>query len=349
MDFPYKIKMIAPLINLLANFPYIIDVKMISKILSFEDEDQWTTQEILVAVTIITTVQKLGLIVESFAISSNFYDSRELKYTILNQNKNFDIFLFNEKQNPDLNEEMIKLASKCKDIEEIKPDESQKNKIDNNLIDDYEFTHKPIKLEKTSFTYSPDTSVSESLQQLSSIPNITYCDGHYNVDVFKKFTDSANSRHKDFNQKIYSYDIDYDFNWENHAYHFLCEIDENVTQLIKEENEFCKNMTFDKLGNLDSKTENFRTAIWNYVQKLFGLQRLDYNYINVNKLLELGKKTFIKNVACYPEKNNLNVIKNVLLSNIDIIHVILLIVCSKQVLQLRFFAKNLLQHKHNSS
>lgn len=339
--------MLAPLINIISNFPYIIEEKkIVTKLLSYEDaEDQWTSQELLIAIAIITTIQKLGSIVESFAISSNFYDSLFFKYTYSDQTKNNDISKFNDKENPEINEEGKKLEIKMK---EIKHDESIKiNKDRNNNTTNFddEFNHKNIKMQ--SFSFSPDESVSDSLSQIGGLDPIPYNTGNQIIDVFKKFIDSDNKRHMN-NNNIYS--IYYDFNWEAHAYYFLYEIDENVSQVIKNENEFCRNMTFNKLANIDNvKTEPFRTAIWNYIQKLFGIDRLDYDYKNVNLVLDKKKKEFFKNIACYPEKNSFNIIKDINLCNIDVIHCILLVVCCKQITQLIFFAKSLLKYKQYSN
>lgn len=338
--------MLAPLINIISNFPYIIEEKkIITKLLSYEDsDDQWTSQELLVAIVLITTIQKLGSIVESFGISSNFYDSLFFKYTYSDQPKKNDNSKLNDKDNPEFNKEGKNLQ---KIMKEIKPDETIKINKDNNntsIVDD-EFIHKNIKI--TNYLLSPDDVVSDSLSQIEGLDSISYNNGNQIKDVFKRFIDSDNKRHIN-NNHIYS--IYYDFNWEAHAYYFLYEIDENVSQVIKNENDFCRNMTFNKLANIENvQTDPFRTAIWNYIQKLFGIDRLDYDYKNVNLVLDQKKKEFCKNIACYPEKNNFKIINDIKLCNTDAIHCILLVVCCKQITQLIFFAKSLLKYKQYSN
>ena len=49
-------------------------------------------------------------------------------------------------------------------------------------------------------------------------------------------------------------------------------------------------------------TEPFRRAIWYYIQSIKGIRRDDYNYKEVNKLLTIPFKTYIKTVACFPEQ-----------------------------------------------
>uniref|UniRef100_A0A8D8UTZ5 Sestrin-2 n=1 Tax=Cacopsylla melanoneura TaxID=428564 RepID=A0A8D8UTZ5_9HEMI len=52
--------------------------------------------------------------------------------------------------------------------------------------------------------------------------------------------------------------------------------------------------------------------IWNYVQCLFGIRHDDYDYGEVNQLLERSLKSFIKTTACYPERMTKEEYNNVL-------------------------------------
>ena len=49
-------------------------------------------------------------------------------------------------------------------------------------------------------------------------------------------------------------------------------------------------------------TSLLRRAIWNYIHSLFGIRHDDYDYGEVNSLLDRNLKTYIKTVTCYPEK-----------------------------------------------
>lgn len=51
----------------------------------------------------------------------------------------------------------------------------------------------------------------------------------------------------------------------------------------------------------DVDTTMFRRAIWNYIHCMFGIRHDDYDYGEVNQLLERDLKTYIKSVCCYPE------------------------------------------------
>jgi len=48
-------------------------------------------------------------------------------------------------------------------------------------------------------------------------------------------------------------------------------------------------------------TSKYRTAVWNYIQSLYGIRHDDYDYAEVNKLISRPMKTFIKTACCFPE------------------------------------------------
>ena len=62
-------------------------------------------------------------------------------------------------------------------------------------------------------------------------------------------------------------------------------------------------MLFCRMGdNTDVDTSSFRRAIWNYIHCMFGIRHDDYDYSEVNQLLERSLKSYIKTVTCYPER-----------------------------------------------
>lgn len=52
----------------------------------------------------------------------------------------------------------------------------------------------------------------------------------------------------------------------------------------------------------DVDTTAFRRAIWNYIHCMYGIRHDDYNYAEVNQLLERNLKAYVKTVTCYPEQ-----------------------------------------------
>lgn len=53
-----------------------------------------------------------------------------------------------------------------------------------------------------------------------------------------------------------------------------------------------------KKSNVD--TSPFRRAVWNYIQSMYGIRHDDYDYREVNELLERNLKSYIKTLCCFP-------------------------------------------------
>lgn len=72
-------------------------------------------------------------------------------------------------------------------------------------------------------------------------------------------------------------------------------------------------------------TYHFRNSIKTYVEKIFGIVNEDYDYSKTNQLLSIPIKTFIKNIACYPNRvvRSDYIMLRKTLSNEEIIHMIL--------------------------
>lgn len=58
----------------------------------------------------------------------------------------------------------------------------------------------------------------------------------------------------------------------------------------------------DKFNAALSDVDAFRRSVWDYVQCLFGIRHDDYDYSEMNALLEMPWKSYIKKVACKPEE-----------------------------------------------
>ena len=54
--------------------------------------------------------------------------------------------------------------------------------------------------------------------------------------------------------------------------------------------------------NIDVDTSSFRRSIWHYIHCMFGIRHDDYDYSEVNQLLERNLKSYIKTATCFPER-----------------------------------------------
>ncbi|XP_053310443.1 sestrin-2 [Spea bombifrons] len=95
----------------------------------------------------------------------------------------------------------------------------------------------------------------------------------------------------------------HDFTWEDHGYSLLHRLYPEVGQLLDEKFQVAYNLTYHTIATHHSvDTFKLRRAIWNYIQCIYGIRYDDYDYGEVNQLLERSLKVYMKTVTCHPER-----------------------------------------------
>lgn len=94
-----------------------------------------------------------------------------------------------------------------------------------------------------------------------------------------------------------------DYSWDDHGYSLVNRLYSDVGNLLDEKFKTAYNLTYYTMGGRkDVDTSRFRRAIWNYIQCMYGIRHDDYDYGEVNQLLERSLKAFIKSACCFPER-----------------------------------------------
>ncbi|XP_014204153.1 sestrin-3 [Copidosoma floridanum] len=94
-----------------------------------------------------------------------------------------------------------------------------------------------------------------------------------------------------------------DYSWDDHGYSLVNRLYNDVGNLLDDKFKTAYNLTYYTMGTHSRvDTSRFRRAIWNYIQCMFGIMHDDYDYNEINQLVESSLKTFIKNAVCYPER-----------------------------------------------
>ncbi|XP_055490951.1 sestrin-1 isoform X2 [Leucoraja erinacea] len=94
-----------------------------------------------------------------------------------------------------------------------------------------------------------------------------------------------------------------DYTWEDHGYSLVNRLYPDVGQLLDEKFQNAYNLTYNTMAmhkNVD--TSMLRRAIWNYIHCMFGIRYDDYDYGEINQLLDRNFKVYIKTVVCSPAK-----------------------------------------------
>lgn len=94
-----------------------------------------------------------------------------------------------------------------------------------------------------------------------------------------------------------------DYSWDDHAFSLVNRLYNDVGNLLDDKFRLMYQLTYNFMGSKrDVDTSRFRTAIWNYIQCMFGIRHDDYDYGEVNQVLERSLKAYIKAVVCFPER-----------------------------------------------
>jgi sestrin len=94
-----------------------------------------------------------------------------------------------------------------------------------------------------------------------------------------------------------------DYSWDDHAYSLINRLYNDVGNLLDDKFRLMYQLTYNTMGSKkDVDTSRFRTAIWNYIQCMVGIRHDDYDYGEVNQVLERSLKAYIKMTVCFPER-----------------------------------------------
>jgi len=171
-----------------------------------------------------------------------------------------------------------------------------------------------------------------------------------NEDIFKKYLSDCITFYQDFDSHSDQKVSDLDFNWEDHAFDTLKKFFYKIEEINNEIN-YVANLTSNTIGNenYSLKTNLFRNSISSYIENIFGYIHHDFDYSQVNKVLDINHKLFIKNVCCSPHKISKKLFEIVSLSFSyqELLHMILLSSTIKFRLQLNYLALRIHQYWKN--
>ncbi|XP_063351580.1 sestrin-1 isoform X1 [Pelmatolapia mariae] len=94
-----------------------------------------------------------------------------------------------------------------------------------------------------------------------------------------------------------------DYSWEDHGFSLVNRLYPDVGQMLDEKFHMVYNLTYNTMAtHKDVDTSMLRRAIWNYIHCMFGIRYDDYDYGEINQLLDRSFKIYIKTIVCSPEK-----------------------------------------------
>ncbi|XP_071044104.1 sestrin-1 isoform X2 [Parasteatoda tepidariorum] len=131
------------------------------------------------------------------------------------------------------------------------------------------------------------------LQDSVETPND--CDMESNDEISSSNNNSEDKHSKEF--------LIQDCTWDDHAYSLLNEYYSDVGTVLDEKFKVAYDLTYYTMGHKENvDTTIFRRAVWNYIHKIYGIIHDDYNYLEMEDLLDFGFRSYAQTVCFYPEK-----------------------------------------------
>ncbi|KAG8195461.1 hypothetical protein JTE90_002633 [Oedothorax gibbosus] len=94
-----------------------------------------------------------------------------------------------------------------------------------------------------------------------------------------------------------------DCTWDDHAYSLLNRFYDDVGTLLDEKFKVAYDLTYYTMGHKENvDTTIFRRAVWNYIHRIYGIIHDDYNYSEMEDLLDYGFRSYVETVCFCPEK-----------------------------------------------
>ncbi|XP_051265766.1 sestrin-1 isoform X2 [Dicentrarchus labrax] len=123
-------------------------------------------------------------------------------------------------------------------------------------------------------------------------------------DISRHFEDPSYG-YKDFSRRgehVPTFRVQ-DYSWEDHGFSLVNRLYPDVGQMLDEKFQMAYNLTYNTMAtHKDVDTSMLRRAIWNYIHCMFGIRYDDYDYGEINELLDRSFKIYIKTMVCSPEK-----------------------------------------------
>jgi len=138
-----------------------------------------------------------------------------------------------------------------------------------------------------------------------------------------------------------------DYSWDDHGYSLVNRLYSDVGNLLDVKFRAAYNLTYFTMAdrtNVD--TSKFRRAIWNYIQCIYGIRYDDYDYGEVNQLLERSLKMFIKTACCFPERITKQEYDSILiqLQHSEKVHVNLMILEARNQAELLYALREIMRY-----
>ncbi|XP_036405413.1 sestrin-1 isoform X1 [Megalops cyprinoides] len=285
---PQKLQNLGELNKILAHRPWLVTKAHIEQLLKAE-EHSWSLAELIHAVVLLTHYHSLASFTFGCGISPEIHCdgghtfrppsvSNYCVCDIANGNGATEEMLANHPM-PEASSEVEVLMERMKQLQECRDEEEASQ----------EEMATRFEREKT------ESMLVVTAEDDEMMPS---------RDVSRHFEDPTYG-YKDFSRRgehVPTFRVQ-DYSWEDHGYSLVNRLYPDVGQLLDEKFQMAYNLTYNTMAtHKDVDTSMLRRAIWNYIHCMFGIRYDDYDYGEINQLLDRSFKVYIKTMVCSPEK-----------------------------------------------
>nr|XP_028571025.1 sestrin-1-like isoform X1 [Podarcis muralis] len=271
---PPKLQRLSEINKILAHQPWLIGKEHFEKLLQIREES-WSLAELVHAVVLLAHYHALASFAFGCGCEQDFPPDGLLKLTLpgslcfceVNNGCSQDVFHHNRKKSMD----------SCEEVESLQ-ERIHKLKVENEAR---EAMRTPEREEACNGEISSTTDISCFIED----PSFGYQD-------FAQLNENQ--------PQIFCVQ---DYSWADHGFSLVNRLYTDIGFLLDDK--------FQKVQKLQScvlakrqgcDPATFKRSVWNYVHSMFGIRYDDYDYSEVNQLLEQTLKLYIQTVTCTPEK-----------------------------------------------
>ncbi|XP_072299282.1 sestrin-1 isoform X1 [Eucyclogobius newberryi] len=282
---PQKLQQLGELNKILAHRPWLLTKEHIKHLLKAEAHS-WSLAELIHAVVLLTHYHSLASFTFGCGITPEIHcdGGHTFRPPSLSQycvcditNGNGHAFHHDDLGNQDLNGEVEVLMERMKQLQECDEEATQEEMATR------------FEREKT------ESMLVATAEDEECVPS---------RDISRHFEDPSYG-YKDFSRRGEQMPTfrAQDYSWEDHGYSLVNRLYPDVGQMLDEKFQIAYNLTYNTMAtHKDVDTSMLRRAIWNYIHCMFGIRYDDYDYGEINQLLDRSFKIYIKTMVCSPEK-----------------------------------------------
>ncbi|XP_030260717.1 sestrin-1 isoform X1 [Sparus aurata] len=285
---PQKLQQLGELNKILAHRPWLLTKEHIERLLK-ADEHSWSLAELIHAVVLLTHYHSLasftfgcGITPEIHCDGGHTFRPPSLSQYCVCDIANGNGHAFHHDDllaNQEMCGEVEVLMERMKQLQECRDDEEASQ----------EEMATRFEREKT------ESMLVVTAEDEECVPS---------RDISRHFEDPSYG-YKDFSRRgehVPTFRVQ-DYSWEDHGFSLVNRLYPDVGQMLDEKFQMAYNLTYNTMAtHKDVDTSMLRRAIWNYIHCMFGIRYDDYDYGEINQLLDRSFKIYIKTMVCSPEK-----------------------------------------------